>query len=300
MAPKISSSSDLQSLAEEFEVENGAHKFKRTVFAALDDDDVAYWGAKEGIRKYFISPEEFEATLQPIPDDWMFPDLTDDLAKEITIADTDDGSVIASEDLFIKRPKLSAYDPEEVGRYLPSAPRMLLEEIHILETLSKNPHPNIVRYHGARVRRGRVTGILLSRHSTTLDSIENNKPLKESLDRNRITTDLESAVAHLHALGLAHNDINPTNILIGRDKEAVLADFGSCQPVGKGLMFSRGTPGWMDEGSNYETSEMRHDLVGLRKVGEWMENVWEGKKTGTGSYPLEGLPREFLEARGLA
>jgi serine/threonine protein kinase len=294
MAPKISDTSDLLALIEEFGSDNGVPKFIRTVFVALDEDDIAYWGAKEGVRKYFISNEEYEAALKPIPDDWVFPELTADLAKQITIAPNDG----VGEGLFIKRPKLSAYDPEEVGKYLPSAPRMLLEEIHILETLSKNPHPNIVRYHGVRVRRGRITGIVLDRHDTVLDALENEneKALMASLDRNKIMTGLESAVAHLHSLGLAHNDLNPSNVLIGKDKEAILTDFGSCQPFGN-MLVSLGTEGWIDE--DFTTSEKKHDLAALPKIKAWLDNVYEGNSTGLPSLPLDGLSKEFIESRGL-
>ena len=52
---------------------------------------------------------------------------------------------------------------------------------------------------------------------------------------------LESAVAHLHQLELAHNDINPSNIMV-RDGLPVLIDFGSCAPYG-GRLQSLGSPG---------------------------------------------------------
>ncbi|KAL2019756.1 hypothetical protein VTK56DRAFT_9200 [Thermocarpiscus australiensis] len=289
MAPKIADIGDLLSLFEEFDFADGMHKFKRTVWVALDDHDRAYWAAKEGVRKYFITNEEYESALQPIPDDWVFPEVS----EEITVA-ANDG---VGDDLFIKRPKLSLYDPAKVGEVLPSAPRVLLDEIRILETLAKHPHPNIVRYHGCRVRRGRVTGIVLDRHSTDLDSLESDEALRVSVDRDAIMTDVEAAVAHLHSLGLAHNDLNPSNILIGKNKNAILADFGSCQPFGNELM-SRGTAGWIDE--DYSTSEKEHDLAALPKIRAWLDNVYQNKPTGLPTLPLDGLPKEFIEARGLA
>lgn len=72
---------------------------------------------------------------------------------------------------------------------------------------------------------------------------------------------------YLHSLGLAHNDINPDNIMV-RDGEPVLIDFGSCQPFGARLQ-SLGTRGWYDE--LFFTSEKKHDEFSMRKMREWLE-----------------------------
>jgi len=53
---------------------------------------------------------------------------------------------------------------------------------------------------------------------------------------------LESAVAHLHSLRLAHNDVNPSRILVNAASIPVLTDFDSRRQVGKNLTFSLGTP----------------------------------------------------------
>ena len=57
---------------------------------------------------------------------------------------------------------------------------------------------------------------------------------------------LRVAQAYLHSLGLAHNDINPYNIMVREDGTPVLIDFGSCQPFG-GRLQSLGSPGWYEE-----------------------------------------------------
>lgn len=83
---------------------------------------------------------------------------------------------------------------------------------------------------------------------------------------------LESAVKHLHSLGLAHNDIDPRNIMVDATGMPILIDFGSCREVGRKLGVSRGTTGWIQGDSlAYDTSEAGHDLFALEKVRAWLD-----------------------------
>lgn len=70
---------------------------------------------------------------------------------------------------------------------------------------------------------------------------------------------------------MAHNDINPANILVNSQGLPILADFGSCREIGHKLTASRGTLGWMDDGDDYSTSEMNHDIVGLDLTEAWLD-----------------------------
>lgn len=72
---------------------------------------------------------------------------------------------------------------------------------------------------------------------------------------------------HLHSLGLAHNDINPSNIMV-KGGVPILIDFGSCQPYGTRLQ-SLGTSGWYEE--LLFTSEKKHDTYALGKLREWFQ-----------------------------
>lgn len=137
-----------------------------------------------------------------------------------------------------------------------------------MEQHSREPHPNIVRYHGVRVRRGRITGLVLDKYEKTL--LEHVKADME-LDEEKPLEVLELAVAHLHSLGLAHNDINPENVTIGHGKRPILIDFGSCQPFGKRVL-ARGTQGWA--GVFDGRSGKEHDLYALKKMREWFANPW--------------------------
>jgi serine/threonine protein kinase len=287
MVPKIAHRRDLTTLSEDFELVDGEHKFIRTVWAVLDENDVAWRGEKD-VRKYYISLSEFEAALQPVPDEWLFPEMRPEFTRAPNDAD--------GEGLYIKRPDITRYDPDGADSALPSIPRVLLDEIRIMELLTKHPHANIVRYHGCRVRRGRVTGLVLDRHDAVLDDLEHDEELRPSLDKDRIMTDIETAVAHLHSLGLAHNDLNPSNIVIEKNKEAILIDFGSCQRFGKELV-STDTPGWIDE--DFTSSAREHDLAALPSIKIWLDNVFQGFPTNLPPVPLDGLRSETIEERGL-
>ena len=106
---------------------------------------------------------------------------------------------------------------------------------------------------------------------------------------------IEAAVSHLHSLGLAHNDLNPSNVVLDKSNEPILIDFGSCRPFGRELV-STGTPGWVDE--DFTTSEKEHDLKALPKIRKWLDNVCQGLPTDRPKMPLNGLTKETIEERG--
>lgn len=54
------------------------------------------------------------------------------------------------------------------------------------------------------------------------------------------------AIGHCHANGIVHRDIKPENIMIGKDKEVKLIDFGlSKQSSSSSLSTIAGTPYYM-------------------------------------------------------
>ncbi|KAK4115649.1 kinase-like protein [Canariomyces notabilis] len=147
---------------------------------------------------------------------------------------------------------------------------IMLDELRALERIAQNPHPNIIRYHGCRVRRGRITGIVLDRYEKNLDQyIQRVGPL---VDKAPFMDALEDAVRHLHSLGLAHNDINLSNIMVNDAGMPVLVDFGSCKWIGARLGPSGGTPGFAENDGEFDTSEASHDPFGLVKIREWLDN----------------------------
>ncbi|CAM1507433.1 Fc.00g070740.m01.CDS01 [Cosmosporella sp. VM-42] len=224
-------------------------------FLWVTEDDKVFFGRASSDEEMTL--DDYIKALHPIPDTDLFPKVPADTPLTIV---TDDQSPS-----FCKRPGLFQYEP---GRNT-GTPKLVLDETLIMETLSKNPHPNIIHYKGCRVRRGRITGILLEQHEMTLEDFVLGPEFKD-LDHDAFLEAFESAVAHLHILGLAHNDINPGNIMMGKNNLPVLIDFGSCQPFGKRLQ-TFGTPGWVEE--DFSTSEKRHDTFALGRLRQWIEDT---------------------------
>jgi serine/threonine protein kinase len=259
--PLVKSPQDL-TISEAFDV--GATEAKYVTFYLVTPEDRLYFGQLFKSKKE-ITPAEYHSALEYVPDSEIYPMVPETLDNPLTIAPDALDDVSA----FIKRPGINSYEEMKGSDFIPKG---LLQETIIMEQLSKAHHPHIIRYHGCRVRRDRIICIFLERLDQTLMQYSH-EPEFAQLDRSKFLEALELAVAHLHSLGLAHNDINPHNIMV-RDGMPVLIDFGACQPLGRPLQ-EAGSPGWcMDD---ITTSELEHDRYGIQKVREWLE---------TGKLPL--------------
>lgn len=84
--------------------------------------------------------------------------------------------------------------------------------------------------------------------------------------------DLRAGVDQLHYHGLAHNDLNPSNILLTKDDRAIIIDFDSCKRFGEPVVDS-GTPGCIEEGTLDEEiriSTPHNDEVALAIIKSWL------------------------------
>jgi serine/threonine protein kinase len=262
MAPQITAFSDLTCLAEAFD--KTPENFLYTEFHVIEADDAVYYGQLK-TPKLKISLDQYSAALQRVTDEEVYPELPVD--AKFTLAPDN----IAKDTLYLKRPRLDFYNDYKEQNVVELLPLMLLEEVPALEIVSQHPHPNIVKYHGCCVWRGRITALVLDRYSHDL-----RKYLEDgvgTIDKDAFLSALEGAVQHLHSIGLAHNDINPRNIMVNEAGMPVLIDFGSCREVGKKLGASRGTPGWMQgEEAAYDTSEKGYDLFAVEKIRAWLDD----------------------------
>jgi hypothetical protein len=257
MVPIVHSIGDLHTLCDVYDIDesfDGGFAFKRSTFSFVDSDDIAYYG-QAPIKRTSLSIDDVNNHLNRIPDENIYPEAP----SWVTVASNLDISRC-----YIKRPKLTNFKPEDAGL----VHKILLDEAEVFEFLSQHPHPNLVRYHGCLAKRGRIMGLVLDRFSTTLEM----RVKKGNVRRFNIEcwmAGVESAMKHLHALDMAHNDLNPTNIMLDEHDEAIIIDLGSCKRIGEKLL-TGGTPGWVDD--FYDTSEKGHDEAALKKIQAWLQD----------------------------
>ena len=105
----------------------------------------------------------------------------------------------------------------------PSRLPKIYKEITILQGLS---HPNIVRLH-EMVETDRYIGIILEYASggELFDYILNNRYLKDNSAR-RLFAQLVSGVGYLHKKGIVHRDLKLENLLLDRNRNIIITDFG--------------------------------------------------------------------------
>ncbi|KAK3360341.1 hypothetical protein B0T25DRAFT_601761 [Lasiosphaeria hispida] len=136
-------------------------------------------------------------------------------------------------------------------------------EVKMLELLSLFPqHPNIIEYHGCRVRKGRVTGVYLGRveGSNLWDHTQSGK----TVDREPFLAALESAISHLHdTVGIAHNDIQPFNIMVSPDgKVPTLVNLGSSELIGEEISQCRVHTTWGEDPPDMAMEEAMCNIQG--------------------------------------
>lgn len=226
-----------------------------TFYLVTADEEV--WFGQLFKKMKDITLAEYSSALEYIQDEEIFPEVPEDIVLTIAPDSLDDASA------FIKRPGLNCYETMKGSDYIP---KEILGETLTMEQISKTPHPNIIEYFGCRVRRGRITAIVLERLDQTLTQYAHT-PAFERLDMAKFLEAVKSAVDYLHSLGLAHNDINPDNIMV-KNGMPVLIDFGPCQPFGKNLQ-SLGTDGWYEE--LFYTSDKKHDEYSLGILRQWLK-----------------------------
>ncbi|TPX14915.1 uncharacterized protein E0L32_005024 [Thyridium curvatum] len=184
---KVTAWEDLAFFHEEVDDETG--EFQHATFALVDNDNLAYFGKTNHPRRN-ATFKQLTSALVHIPEHTIFPEWAPHRGN-LTLAEETQLNTY-----YIKRPNLAMYDVFQEHKVLDLIPKGLLEEARTMEMLSLHPHPNIVRYHGCRVRRNRITGLVLDRHPNTLSDYLKNKI--GPINKEPFMQALESAIHHLH------------------------------------------------------------------------------------------------------
>ncbi|KAK9897795.1 kinase-like protein [Cystobasidium minutum MCA 4210] len=132
---------------------------------------------------------------------------------------------------FLKESPLDSYDVDDDPLDWPS--RELRDEIEIYEKLKCHPHPNIVNYHGVVVKNDRVTGIVIDKVDSGLyDALGGPCKASHIVDIEVAMRELQSAVEHLHSIGIVHCDISPHNLGVDANGRILLFDFDCAFAIG--------------------------------------------------------------------
>ncbi|KAK5022074.1 hypothetical protein LTR13_011479 [Exophiala sideris] len=217
--------------------------FLHTTVIAIDQDQKLYF-AKVHDRQTNARSEQIQQWFE-IPLEHIYPSLPADLSVF-------QGELNAS--IYHKKPRFSAYDCS------PHLAESLLREATIYERLQQNKSPSIARCHGCIVSSGRIVGIALSMYDQTLD--ERMRQGFEHTQAVRWLDQIRQGLEVLHSKGLAHNDLNPWNVMVSNE-DAVIIDFDSCCPLGEALL-KCGTPDWADDSAMI--SATANDEYSLQKI----------------------------------
>lgn len=194
--------------------------------------------------------------LVRIPPEHFCPEFKDGLTR---------ASMPLLEGIYIKKSRLASWEPEDHD----DIASLVLQEAEICEILMKTPHPNVAQYHGCLVENGRITGLCFTKYTSDLTKMLTRKGITKA-ERLALSEAIENGIRHLHRLGLAHNDINPCNIMMEGDIPVII-DFDSARPIGEKLGSKVGTPDWELDGA--EISETKNDMFSLEKVKELILQV---------------------------
>jgi serine/threonine protein kinase len=150
----------------------------------------------------------------------------------------------------------------------------MVEEAKIYEILKRHLHPNICIYYGCIRSGDYLTAICLKKYPRSLqDAVWNGD---RTLDSAVILDGISKGLRFLHeTLGLVHNDINPTNIMLCDTGDPVTIDFDSCLPIGQEIGSRKGgTFGWTSKPPP-TIAVPENDLYGLTLIAKFMEESTE-------------------------
>ena len=164
---------------------------------------------------------------------------------------------------YRKKHSLLRYEPEMENNLA----QLVLQEARIGEVLRRNQHPNVAQYLGCQVdESNRVVALCWQRYKDTLTD-RMRFPVERRVALQWLE-EIRTGILHLHYLGLCHNDLNPSNVMITKDSTAVIIDFDSCRPQAEPLGDKSGTESWADNSA--KLSQPSNDLFSFELVKDFV------------------------------
>jgi len=149
--------------------------------------------------------------------------------------------------------------------YNPDAMKRFRREAEILKQIQ---HPHCVQLFDDFPALNTVFLVLEYCHGPSLSSVISNEAPLQPEEIRRITSQLASALAHAHRLGIIHRDIKPANVLLSAEGMVKLTDFGLARDRISSSLTSVGqivgTPRYMsDEQLTGGSIDARSDVYAL-------------------------------------
>lgn len=158
------------------------------------------------------------------------------------------------------------------------------------EAAQKLNHPAIAKVYDLRVKRSwfKVSGVeLLVEYvdGKTLDEIE----APELGQLVLIFCQIASALSHMHRRGVFHGDLKPGNIMLSKNGQVKLIDFGTAWIRGQDKNRVQGTPQYI--APEQAAEKVVDDKTDIYNFGATMYRMF------TGRYAQQGIPRAGEERR---
>ncbi|TQV90814.1 hypothetical protein V2A60_002495 [Cordyceps javanica] len=210
------------------------------------------------------------ATMRGVPDAGIYPMFEQGLTEF-------DPDSMQEGEYFLKSPNVGAWNEDA------AVANLFLSEARNHQLFLRNPHPQLGAYLGCVVHNGRIVRLAFPHYFESLyDRIQraqlNGEERMEPGERSKCMHAIRKAVAHLHSLGYAHNDISASNIMFDKDGNAVLIDLDSCTPFGEKIGKGGIVGGWRGPRfweQRFETSSVECDEASLQYIDDWLSGKQE-------------------------
>src|SRR5262245_8602904 len=170
-----------------------------------------------------------------------------------------------------------------------------------IEFAARLQHPHILTVHDSGETAGQLWFTMPFVEGESLrDRLQRERQLSVE-DAVRITREAAQALQYAHEHGVIHRDIKPENLLLTKDGNTLVADFGIGRALGGGedpltqTGMSVGTPAYMspEQAAGERTLDARTDIYSLGVV---LYEMLAGEPPFTGPTAHAILARRFSEA----